>query len=134
MRKLKKGEVIKVSRILEDVGFKHYAEYLLTNRINKILQTVDKKEKIDKKSIAIVILGDIFAFLLQNMHKAEDNIDKLIMSYCEINKEQIEDMDIDEYISALKEIFMAGIPDAIKSIIPIDDIKKKMNSLNPEKN
>lgn len=129
MRKLKKREVIMISRILEDVNFKHYAEYLLTNRLDKVLkQNSDRKEKV------IIIMGDIFAFIVQNIHKAEKNIDELLMSYCEITAEQLEDMDIDNYIANLKNVFMAGVPNVIKDIVDINDIKKKMNSVIPKKN
>jgi hypothetical protein len=129
VRKLKKREVIMVSRILEDVNFKHYAEYLLTSRLDKVLkQNGDKKEK------ALIIIGDITAFILQNIHKAEKSIDDLLISYCEISPEELEDMDIDNYIQSLKNVFMAGIPNIIKDIVDVNDIKKKIKSINPNQN
>ena len=72
-RKLKKKEVMIVSKILEDVNFKYYIEYLLSNKVDKILKAgQNKNDKI------IMIMGDIMAFVLQNMNKAEENIDELI--------------------------------------------------------
>ena len=79
-RKLKKKEIMIVSRILEDVNFKFYVEYLLSNKVEKILKAGGKKE--DR---ILMIMGDVVAFVLQNIHKAEQNIDDLCMSYCDIS-------------------------------------------------
>jgi hypothetical protein len=123
MRKLRKREVMTVSRILEDVNFKLYAEYLLNNRIEKLL-----KSKADKKEKILIVMGDIFAFIMQNMHKAEDNIDILLRSYLNLSQEQVDDLEIDDYIVALKDVFTAGIPKVIGEYVNLADIKKKMDS------
>jgi hypothetical protein len=123
-RKLKKKEAMIVSRILEDVNFKYYVEYLLSNKIDKILRTGEnKQEKI------LMIMGDVMAFILQNMNKAEENIDELIMSYRNINQDQVNDMDIDEFTSTLKTIFMAGIPNILADYVDLTEVKKKLKEL-----
>lgn len=120
-RKLKKKEVMIVSRILEDVNFKYYIEYLLSNKVEKILKSSNNKnEKI------LMVLGDVVAFILQNIHKAEDNIDALIMSYKKISQEEVDDMDEDIYIDTLKIIFMAGIPKVIQNYVDLTEVKKKL--------
>lgn len=125
MRKLKKKELMIVSRILEDVNFKYYMEYLLSSKVDKILAaTKGQKEQ------AIVLIGDIFAFVVQNINRAEDNIDELIMSYKGIKtKEDIDEMDGDEYIDSLKEVFQAGIPSIMKDYVDVAELKKKLGAL-----
>lgn len=128
-RKLKKKEVMIVSRILEDVNFKYYIEYLLSNKVDKILKAGQNKN--DK---VVMIMGDIMAFVLQNMNKAEENIDELIMSYKKINQEQVDDMDVDNYIGTLKTVFMAGVPAIIADYVDLTEVKKKFADLkeNPK--
>jgi hypothetical protein len=123
-RKLKKKEVMIISRILEDVNFKYYVEYLLSNKVEKILKSgQNKNEKI------VMIMADIMAFIIQNMNKAEENIDALIMSYNKINKEELEDMDVDNFSNTLKTIFMAGVPKIISDYIDLTEFKKKFKDL-----
>jgi len=126
-RKLKKKEVMIVSRILEDVNFKYYVEYLLSNKVDKILRTGENKnERI------IMLMGDIIAFVLQNMNKAEENIDALIISYKNITQEQVEDLDVDEYINVLKSIWMAGIPNILADYVDLTEVKKKFKELKKD--
>lgn len=123
-RKLKKKEVMIVSRILENVNFKYYVEYLLSNKVEKILKSgQDKKEKI------VMVMADVMAFILQNIHKAEENVDLLICSYKKISQEEVSEMDIDEYISTLKTIFMAGIPSIISEYVDLTEFKKKLKDM-----
>jgi hypothetical protein len=127
-RKLRKKEVMIVSRILEDVNFKYYVEYLLSNKIDKILKAGDSKN--DK---IVMIMGDIMAFILQNVNKAESNIDALFMSYKELTQEQVDEMEVDEYIETLKTVFMAGVPSIIADYVDLTEVKKKFNnSLKPK--
>jgi len=127
-KKLKKKEVMIVSRILEDVNFKYYIEYLLSNKVEKILKAgQNKNEKV------LMIMGDIMAFILQNMHKAEENIDALIVSYCKKTQEEVDEMDVDSYISTLKTVFMAGIPQVISDYVDLTDVKKKFKEIQKEK-
>jgi len=123
-RKLKKKEVMIVSKILEDVNFKYYIEYLLSNKVEKILKTgQNKNEKV------LMIMGDIMAFVLQNIHKAEENIDNLIISYCKKTQEEVDDMNVDLYINTLKTVFMAGIPQVISDYVDLTDVKKKFTQI-----
>lgn len=123
-RKLKKKEVMIVSRILEDVNFKYYVEYLLSNKVDKILKAgQNKNEKI------VMIMGDVMAFILQNMNKAEENIDELIKSYKKLSQEEVEDMDVDEFTGTLKTIFMAGVPAMLSDYIDLTEVKKKFEDL-----
>ena len=116
-----------VSRILEDVNFKYYVEYLLSNKVEKILKSgQNKNEKI------LMIVCDIFAFVLQNMHKAEENIDILLMSYKGINQEGVDDLDVDEYVDSLKIVFMSGIPKVIGDYVDLTDVKKKFKELQKD--
>lgn len=124
MRRLNKREVIIISRILEDVNFKHYAEYLLTNKIDKVL-----KQDGDRKSKMIVIMGDIAAFIIQNLYKADENIDRLIVSYYQIKQNECNELDVDTYIEYVKTIFMAGVPSVIKDFVDVNELKKKMQEL-----
>ena len=119
-RKLKKKEIMIVSRILEDVNFKFYVEYLLSNKVDKILKSGDKKEE-----KVLMIMADVLAFILQNIHKAEENIDALCMSYCNLTQEQVDEMDEDIYIDTLKNVFMAGVPKVITHYVDLTAIKKK---------
>jgi len=123
-RKLKKKEIMIVSRILEDVNFKYYVEYLLSNKVDKILKASnDKNEKI------MMIMGDVFAFVIQNIHKAEENIDALCISYCGLTQEQVDEMEEDDYIETLKTVFMAGVPKVIASYVDLAEVKKKFQSV-----
>jgi dihydrofolate reductase len=124
VRRLNKREVIIISRILEDVNFKHYAEYLLTNKIDKVL-----KQDGDRKSKMIVIMGDIAAFIIQNLYKADENIDRLIVSYYQIKQNECNELDVDTYIEYVKTIFMAGVPSVIKDFVDVNELKKKMQEL-----
>ena len=113
-----------VSRILEDVNFKYYVEYLLSNKVDKILKASnDKNEKI------MMIMGDVFAFVIQNIHKAEENIDALCISYCGLTQEQVDEMEEDDYIETLKTVFMAGVPKVIASYVDLAEVKKKFQSV-----
>lgn len=123
-RKLKKGEVIHISRILDNVNFKSYSEYLLSNKLEKILKSQE-----DKKTKIALVIGDIFSFILQNMHKAEENLDILAMSYTGKTKQEIEDMDGDDYIMVLKECFIAGIPKVISDYVDVGTLKKKLKEV-----
>lgn len=123
-RKLKKKEVMIVSRILEDVNFKYYVEYLLSNKVDKILKAGQNKN--DK---VVMIMGDIMAFILQNMNKAEENIDALIMSYKGITQEQLEEVEVDEFMDILKTVFMAGVPAIIADYVDLTEVKKKFQDL-----
>jgi len=127
MRKLNKKEVIIVSRILEDVNFKYYVEYLMGNRVDKIL-----KSSGDMKVKILAVTADITAFVLQNLNKADENIDLLIMSYKGISLEDIQKLDIDEYVDCLKEIFIAGVPKILSSYVNLAEVKKKVTELREE--
>jgi len=124
MRKLNKKEVIIVSRILEDVNFKYYVEYLVSSKIDKIL-----KINGDLKAKIFILTADIAAFVLQNINKAEENIDLLIASYKGITQEEIDKLDIDEYLETLKEVFSAGVPKVISSYVDLAEVKKKVTEL-----
>lgn len=127
-RKLNKKELMIVSRILEDVNFKYYIDTLLSNKVDNILSIYKGKEH-----QAIILIGDIFAFVIQNINRAEDNIDELIMSYKGIeNKEDMNEMDGDEYIKNLKEVFTAGVPSVMKDYVDITEIKKKLSNMTKQ--
>lgn len=124
MRKLKKKEVMMVSRILKDIDFKSYVENLMSTKVEAVLKT---NEFLDEK--IAMIMGDIAAFVLQNMHEAEENIDLLIKSYKKISQDQLDDLEIDEYLDSLKVIFMAGIPKVLSKYVDLTEFKKKLNQL-----
>lgn len=124
MRKLNKKELMIISRILNDINFKMYAEYLLNIRIEKLL-----KSDLERKERMLILMGDISVFICQNIFKAEENTDLLFMSYLNITQEQIDNMEVDEYIDNVKNIFMAGIPKIISSYINIGELKKKLTEL-----
>lgn len=116
-----------VSRILEDVNFKYYIEYLLSNKVEKILKSgQNKKDKI------IMVMADIMAFILQNIHKAEENVDLLICSFKKVDRETIDEMEMDEYINTLKTVFMAGIPKVISEYVDLTDVKKKLKDMKDD--
>jgi hypothetical protein len=121
-RRLKKRETMIISRILDDLGFKSYVEYLLGNRLDKILKSQE-----DKKTKGLVVMGDVVAFILQNLWKAEDNIDALIRSYLDVDQEYIENMDSDEYDSVLLDCLLNRLPKVITDVIDIANVKKKMS-------
>lgn len=128
-RKLKKKELMIVSRILEEVNFKYYMEYLLSSKVDKILASTQGQQE-----QSIILIGDIFAFVVQNINRAEDSIDLLIMSYKGIkSKEDMDEMDGDEYINNLKEVFQAGVPSVMKDYIDVAALKKKLGELQPKK-
>lgn len=123
-RKLRKKEVMIVSRILDEVNFKHYAEYLLSTKLDKILSKSEgQKEKV------LVVVIDVFAFVLQNMYKAEASIDKLIMSYKGLNQSEIDNLEEDEFIEVLKDIFIAGVPKVISKMVDLSEFKKKFQEI-----
>jgi len=121
-RRLKKRETMIISRILDDLGFKSYAEYLLGNRLDKILKTSE-----DKKTKGLILMGDIAAFVLQNLHKAEGNIDALIKSYLGVNQEYIENMDSDEYDGVLLDCLLTRLPKVVTDAIDLITVKKKIS-------
>jgi predicted RecB family nuclease len=123
-RKLRKKEVMIVSRILDEVNFKHYAEYLLSTKLDKVLSKSEgQKEKV------LVVVIDVFAFVLQNMYKAESSIDKLIMSYKGLNQSEIDNLEEDEFIEVLKDIFIAGVPKVISKMVDLSEFKKKFQEI-----
>ncbi|MGD9276511.1 MAG: hypothetical protein PVJ67_05040 [Candidatus Pacearchaeota archaeon] len=126
-RKLRKKEVMIVSRILDEVNFKHYAEYLLSTKLDKILS----KSEGQKEKVLIVVI-DIFAFVLQNMYKAESSIDKLIMSYKGLNQTEIDNLEEDAFIEVLKDVFIAGVPKVIGKIVDLSEFKKKFQEIKAE--
>jgi hypothetical protein len=129
-RKLKKKEVMMISRILEEITFKSYAEYLLSNKIEKMIKSQETT-----KVKTLLIFGDIFAFVLQNMHKAELSIDNLVMSYKGLTQEGVDDLDVDEFVDALKEAFMGGIPKMLKDFMSENpELKKKIVVMKEELN
>jgi len=141
-RKLKKKELMVISRILERIDFKRYAEYLLSTKIDKIMKVYkdgkgqndenkDSKFKLneDGKAKVIVLVGDLFAFIIQNIHKVEDDIDELIRMYKGYTQNQVEDLEIDEYLSILKVIFLAGVPKVMSNFIDIENVKKNMKAI-----
>lgn len=134
-RKLKKREVMIISRLLDKVNFKIYAEYLLNNKVDKLVKLLpehikENKENIKNQSalasLSVQLIGDVLAFIVQNMYKAESEIDELIMSYKNVTENDLENYDIDELTETLKEIFFAGVPKVISNFIDISDIKKKL--------
>jgi len=133
-RKLKVPEVMLVSEILDRVNFKHYAEFLLT----KIEKSLDADiEKLEIK--AAMIIGDITAFILQNQCKAKLEIYQLIANFKGVKTDYIDNMTIDEYTETLRDIFQAGIPKILVSvmnnqdIVRMDDVKKKLNMMGNSK-
>lgn len=129
-RKLKVPEVMLVSEILDRVNFKHYAEFLLT-KIEKSLEADVTKLEIK----AAMIIGDITAFILQNQCKAKIEIYQLIASFKDVQAGYVDNMDIDEYTEILRDIFQAGIPKILVSvmnnqdIVKLDEVKKKFNTI-----
>lgn len=129
-RKLKVPEIMLVSEILDRVNFKHYAEFLLT-KIEKSLEA--DIEKLEIK--AAMIIGDITAFILQNQCKAKIEIYQLIASFKDVQAGYVDNMDIDEYTEILRDIFQAGIPKILVSvmnnqdIVKLDEVKKKFNTI-----
>jgi hypothetical protein len=121
-RRLKKRETMIISRILDDLGFKSYAEYLLGSRLDKVLKSQE-----DKKTKSLIIMGDVAAFILQNLWKAEDNIDALIKSYLGVNQEYVENMDSDEYDSILLDCLLTRLPKVITDAIDVSNVKKKIS-------
>ena len=118
-RKLKVPEIMLVSEILDRVNFKHYAEFLLT-KIEKSLEA--DIEKLEIK--AAMIIGDITAFILQNQCKAKIEIYQLIASFKDVQAGYVDNMDIDEYTEILRDIFQAGIPKILVSVMNNQDIVK----------
>jgi len=110
-RKLKIKELMIISRILEDVNFKHYFEYLSSS-----------KTKTNSFS-------DIFVFIVQNMHKSEENICELIKSYKKVSQEEIDSYDIDDFLTIFKDILSGGIPKVITDLINMESLKKKWNEI-----
>lgn len=116
-----------VSRILEDVNFKYYIEYLMGSKIDKIINSnVEQEEKM------LFVMVDVMAFIIQKINNAEENIDLLVMSYKNMTQDQVDDMDCDEFIDTLKTIFMAGVPKVLNDYVDLTEFKKKMDQLKKE--
>lgn len=124
-RKLKFTEVMTVSKILKDINVKYYVEYLLSNKIEKLL----KKQDLDIKDKQKIIAIDVITFIFQNMAEAEDNIYKLFASYKGEKLEKVKEFDIDQVIDTFMEIFQNGLPKVLSDMIDLGDIKKKLSSL-----
>lgn len=121
-RKLKFKELMLISKIFKDLNVKSYVEYLLGNKLEKLLKSNDTIE-----TKQMIVITDIIAFIVQNMAEAETNIYKLFSSYSDI--EDIENMEADMVYDSLFNIFKGGIPSVIKDMIDLDDLKKKMSDL-----
>lgn len=111
-RKLRMKELMIISRILEDLNFKHYFEFISSSNKQK------------GKGFS-----DVFVFVIQNMHKSEENINELIKSYKRIDQNELDNYDIDDILQSLKEIFGAGIPKVITDLIDVSELKKKWDEI-----
>lgn len=123
-RKLKKKEVMIVSRILEDINFKYYVDSI--TKTNKLDIMTEGK---NKENAVLTLFVDIVAYLMQNMNHAEENIDELLRSYKKMSQEEVEDMDVDEYVDTLKHIFISGVPKVVEDMIDLTEVKKKLETL-----
>jgi len=94
MRKLKFTEVMLVSKILKDINVKYYVEYLLSNKIEKLLKKTDVSLEDKQRIIAV----DVIAFIAQNMADAEDNVYRLFSSYTGDKLEIVKDYDFDKVL------------------------------------
>ncbi len=123
-RKLKKIEVMIISRIFEAIGFKSYVEYLLGSRLEKMLKMNENQQ-----TKGLIVVGDITAFVMQNMYKAENLIDTLVMSYLGKDENYVADMDADAYLAVVKDCFLSALPTVITDYIEASGIKKKLKSI-----
>lgn len=110
--KLRMKELMIISKILDDLNFKHYFEFITSS---------NKQKKAG--------FSDVFVFIIQNMHKSEENINKLIKSYKRIEQADLDNYDIDDILQSLQEIFGAGIPNVITDLINITELKKKWEEI-----
>jgi len=128
MRKLKFTEVMLVSKILKDINVKYYVEYLLSNKIEKLLKKTDVSLEDKQKIIAV----DVIAFIAQNMADAEDNVYRLFSSYTGDKLEIVKDYDFDKVLELFGEIVKNGLPKVLGDMIDFGDVKKKLSSLAME--
>lgn len=126
-RKLMGAELMIVSRMLDKMSFKSYAEYLVSNKVDKLLKMGEKKEQ-----KIVLMMADICFFILQNIHKAEDETWELISSYSGKKVCDVKFLDVDEITEYIKDIFMAGIPKVISKLVDMDQFKKKFEEM-PDK-
>lgn len=128
MRKLKFTEVMLVSKILKDINVKYYVEYLLSNKIEKLLKKTDVSLEDKQRIIAV----DVIAFIAQNMADAEDNVYRLFSSYTGDKLEIVKDYDFDKVLELFGEIVKNGLPKVLGDMIDFGDVKKKLSSLAME--
>lgn len=129
-RKLKKPELMLISRILDKLNFKLYSDSLLKKIENGLNSDIESLE-----IQTALIVGDIGSWVVTNAHLAESEIDKLICSFKSVKQEYVNDMDVDEYIETLKDIFQSGVPKVLTSMMnnenfkSLYEIKKKLTDL-----
>jgi hypothetical protein len=130
MRKLKFNEVMIISKILREMNIKFYVEYLMNNKIEKLL----KQKGLDIEDKQKIIAVDVLTFIIQNIEQAEESVYKLFASYENKTIEQVKEMDVDESITILTNIFTNGLPTIISSIIDLNSVQKKMEEMKMEMN
>jgi len=119
-RKLKFSEVMLLSQVLDQINIKPYIEYLTGNKIERLL----KNSQLPMNDKLKIVTIDILSFIVQNLYKAKDSIYELINSYKNIKN--AEDLDFEEVINIVIELFNNGLPNVLKTMINTDDLKKKL--------
>lgn len=129
VKEFKYEDIFVVSEMLDNIEFKHYLEYLerklyqldkkLNSKVNENLEPIDKlelKNKNDKiKQDALVV--DLLGFITTKAHKSKHQIDLLIMSYHQINQEDLKKLNIFTTIKYLKDMLKNGLIEMIFDVI-----------------
>lgn len=138
-RKLKKTELIQLIRVLNDLKLRSYLTDLLKkdadlmnmfkpNNEESTSNENETNEDIDKKGIMFSIIIDISGYLLENLEKCDENLNKLIKSFLDFETlEDVEEMDADLFVDVTKHLIQNEVPKVINKIVNLDNFKKKMN-------
>jgi hypothetical protein len=122
MRKLLKRELMSLSRVLKAIDFRTYVEDITTFKMKDIL----KSEEFSQNEKSLMIFGNVIAYVIENVHMAENEIDELISSYKDISSDEIEELDVDGYIEILKEVLWSGVPKVVEKYLDLTNVKKNM--------
>jgi len=115
MRKLNFKETILISRILSDVEINLF--------VDKFKESIPKivSQTADIQMINSTLSIDLIAYIVSNLHKAEQSIADLLTSY---TGKDLLFMDIDDIVDTFKIIWENGLPTLLNKILKTSDVKK----------
>lgn len=120
-RKLKGDEIFIVFQVLREINIRPFIETKL-----KETDTL----KLDRKATIEYIMKDLIFYIIDNIYLAENTIKMLITSYINQETEYFKELDIDEIVITLQNMFKLGLGTAISRFFNSSFLKSQNVSKN----